>query len=340
MFAPRYGLDRPAELRRPVAPARRYRRWRSIAAAAAQPVAEVSRACSQRRARKLLAVRARACRPARDDKVLTSWNALMIRGLAIAARALERARAGRRRPRARSTSSARTLWRDGRLLATYMDGRGAPERLSGRLRVPRRCDPGAAAGALPRGRARASRSSCWKSCCEHFEDAPAGGFFFTSDDHEQLIHRSKTFGDDATPSGNGSRSLSCCSASATCWVSRVTSPPPSAPCARRGADCRATRRRMRRCSRRWRSCCIRRRSSSSAAKSRHRRVAARARRAAMRRGGWCSPYPRTPRSCRRRWPRRRRARRTVAYVCRGSVCSAPLESLQALLSDLRASASS
>ena len=37
----------------------------------------------------------------------------------------------------------------------------------------------------------------------HFEDRDAGGFFFTADDHEQLILRPKTFGDDATPAGNG-----------------------------------------------------------------------------------------------------------------------------------------
>jgi len=37
---------------------------------------------------------------------------------------------------------------------------------------------------------------------KHFAD-PDGGFFFTSDDHESLIHRSKSFSDDATPAGNG-----------------------------------------------------------------------------------------------------------------------------------------
>ena len=36
-----------------------------------------------------------------------------------------------------------------------------------------------------------------------FEDRDRGGFFFTADDHETLIHRSKSFGDDATPAGNG-----------------------------------------------------------------------------------------------------------------------------------------
>ena len=37
----------------------------------------------------------------------------------------------------------------------------------------------------------------------HFADGTAGGLFFTSDDHEALIHRTKAFGDDAIPSGNG-----------------------------------------------------------------------------------------------------------------------------------------
>src|SRR6185312_14788475 len=37
----------------------------------------------------------------------------------------------------------------------------------------------------------------------HYLDDRAGGFFFTSDDHEQLIHRPKSFADDATPAGNG-----------------------------------------------------------------------------------------------------------------------------------------
>jgi uncharacterized protein YyaL (SSP411 family) len=37
----------------------------------------------------------------------------------------------------------------------------------------------------------------------HFEDRELGGFFFTSDDHESLIHRTKSFSDDAIPAGNG-----------------------------------------------------------------------------------------------------------------------------------------
>ena len=37
----------------------------------------------------------------------------------------------------------------------------------------------------------------------HFEDREHGGFFFTADDHERLIHRPKPMTDDSLPSGNG-----------------------------------------------------------------------------------------------------------------------------------------
>lgn len=36
----------------------------------------------------------------------------------------------------------------------------------------------------------------------HFADATEGGFFFTADDHEPLIHRSRILADDALPAGN------------------------------------------------------------------------------------------------------------------------------------------
>src|SRR5207302_5374230 len=71
---------------------------------------------------KLFAAREKRVRPGRDEKVLTSWNALAIKGMTRAARVfgeaewLESSR--------RATEFIRTtLWRDGRLLATYKDGR-------------------------------------------------------------------------------------------------------------------------------------------------------------------------------------------------------------------------
>ena len=42
---------------------------------------------------------------------------------------------------------------------------------------------------------------------DHFVDDAAGGFYFTSDDHESLSYRSKSFADDATPAGNGIAAL-------------------------------------------------------------------------------------------------------------------------------------
>ena len=198
VFAPRFGLDRPANFEG---------KWHlhvvqpveEIAAAAALPVAEVSRLIAAARA-KLLAVRARRVPPARDDKVLTSWNALMIRGLAIAARALERPELAGAATRALDLIRAR-LWRDGRLLATYMDGRA---HLNAYLD-----DYVFLADAileLQQVRFRADELSFAQALLEvvlrEFEDAPTGGFFFTSSDHEQLIHRYKTYADDATPSGN------------------------------------------------------------------------------------------------------------------------------------------
>jgi len=37
----------------------------------------------------------------------------------------------------------------------------------------------------------------------HYQDHQHGGFFFTADDHEALIHRPKPYSDEATPAGNG-----------------------------------------------------------------------------------------------------------------------------------------
>ncbi len=61
-------------------------------------------------------------RPGRDEKILTSWNALMIKGMAPAGRLLER--------RDWIDSAERALrylmehhWHDGRLLATSRDGK-------------------------------------------------------------------------------------------------------------------------------------------------------------------------------------------------------------------------
>ena len=42
---------------------------------------------------------------------------------------------------------------------------------------------------------------------ERFQDRDQGGFFFTADDQESLIQRSKPLSDEAIPSGNGVAAL-------------------------------------------------------------------------------------------------------------------------------------
>jgi len=199
VFAPRFGLDRPPNFEG---------HWHLYVAAPADEVArqvrhppeEVLALIGTARAR-LLALRARRVPPARDDKVLTSWNALMIRGMAVAARRLAR------EDLAASAAGALdfirgTLWRDGRLLATAMDDRA---HLNAYLD-----DYVYLADAileLQQVRFRAGELAFARQLIEvalqHFADDTDGGFFFTSDDHEVLIHRNKSFADDATPSGNG-----------------------------------------------------------------------------------------------------------------------------------------
>ena len=199
VFAPRFGLERPANFEG---------RWNLFVAASPEDIArQVKRTPEDFKAliatarAKLLAVRATRVRPARDDKILTSWNALMLRGMAIAARALGREELAASATRALDFIRA-TLWRDGRLLATAMEGRA---HLNAYLD-----DYVYLADAileLQQVRFRADELSFAQQLLDvvlqRFADDAAGGFYFTSNDHETLIHRSKVFGDDATPAGNG-----------------------------------------------------------------------------------------------------------------------------------------
>jgi uncharacterized protein len=167
-------------------------------------VADATRALDSARA-KLRAIRARRVWPGLDDKILTSWNALAIRGLAIASRALGRADFAAAADRALAFVRAH-LWRPapggGRLLATSKDG---VSHLNAYLD-----DYAYLANALLemlelrwRNEDAAWLREILDALLARFEDRENGGFFFTSDDHERLIHRSKSFGDDAIPAGNG-----------------------------------------------------------------------------------------------------------------------------------------
>ena len=148
---------------------------------------------------KLRAARERRVWPGRDEKLIVSWNGLMIGGMARAARVLGRPELAASATRAVDFIRAE-LYEGGRLKATYKDGRA---RFAGYL------DDYAclARGLLELLQCR-WRDSDLKFARElvevllaHFED-PRGGFFFTADDHERLIHKPKPLADEAVPAGN------------------------------------------------------------------------------------------------------------------------------------------
>jgi hypothetical protein len=150
---------------------------------------------------RLLEVRAQRVPPGRDEKQLASWNALAVRGLAIAGSALERTDLIQAATEAADFIRDRML-RDGRLLASYKDGSA---------RFPAYLDDHAflldAELELLQVAWETSRLelavTLADTLLEQFHDRENGGFFFTADDHEQLIQRPKPLADESMPSGNG-----------------------------------------------------------------------------------------------------------------------------------------
>ncbi len=199
VFAPHFGLDHEANFEgrwhlHVFQPIDAIARDRQLTPVEAKALLESAR-------RKLLTIRGARTWPGRDEKILTSWNALMIRGMAVAARALERPDLA-----VSATAALRfvreNLWRNGRLLATCKDGRSHLNAY-----VDDYVFLADAILELQQTRFDGAELEFARELLEvvlkHFVDAGTGGFFFTSDDHETLIHRAKSFTDDAMPAGNG-----------------------------------------------------------------------------------------------------------------------------------------
>ncbi|HZQ71431.1 MAG TPA: thioredoxin domain-containing protein [Burkholderiales bacterium] len=189
LFSRRYGLDQPPNFEN--------RAWHLRIAGPLEPGSEPRLAAARD---KLFAARERRVRPGRDEKILASWNALAIRGMARAARRFGRAdwEASARRALAFLRGQ---MWRNGRLRATYKDGRAHLDAylddyaflLDALLELLqlRFC-------------AAELEFACTlaDALLDEFEDRDAGGFFFTGRSHEKLIHRPKSGQDNATASGN------------------------------------------------------------------------------------------------------------------------------------------
>jgi uncharacterized protein YyaL (SSP411 family) len=151
----------------------------------------------------LLAARAERVRPGLDDKRLCAWNALMAGALAEVGAAL-----GEPRYIEAATACADFLLGtmrdgDGRLLRTFNDGRA---RLNAYLEdhaylLEALLDVYEATFDVRWYRAAREVAD---AMIERFGDPENGGFFTTSNDHEELITRRKDLDDHPAPSGNSS----------------------------------------------------------------------------------------------------------------------------------------
>jgi hypothetical protein len=202
-FAPRFGLDKPANFEGD---------WHlrvsetieTIATDTGQNPSTVQRLIDESRIR-LLAARDTRIRPGRDDKILTGWNALMIRGLAIAARALQDDSLASAAAKALDFIRHNMII-DNRLCATYKDEQA---RFSAYLDDYAFLLDATIELLQVRWNSEHLKFTTWLAdrLLTDFTDTEHGGFFFTAADHEQLIHRSKPMADEALPSGNGIAAL-------------------------------------------------------------------------------------------------------------------------------------
>jgi uncharacterized protein YyaL (SSP411 family) len=179
-----------------------------VAAAMDLPVADARAALEEAR-RRMLAYREKRPRPLRDDKVLASWNGLVIGALAEAGRAL-----GEPSWVAAATAAfdvlAKHLIRDGRVGRYLKDGRPASQ-------APGFLDDQAYMGnaaldlyeATGETRFVEAALAIAEAMVAHHWDAAEGGFFFAPDDGEALIARTKDAFDQAIPSGASMAALLC-----------------------------------------------------------------------------------------------------------------------------------
>ncbi|HVO87808.1 MAG TPA: thioredoxin domain-containing protein [Casimicrobiaceae bacterium] len=200
VIAPLYGLDAPPNFEGHA--------WHLRIALPIEHVAQqlrITKGEAERRAaharQRLFERRERRVRPGRDDKRLTSWNALAAGGLAHAARALRSSDIADMALTALDVLRD-TAWRDRHLYAVRGIG-------DAQLRAYLD-DHAFLLAALIEVMQTRFRVADWRFAIEladtllaRFEDWKAGGFWFTSHDHEKLFHRSKPGHDQATPSGNG-----------------------------------------------------------------------------------------------------------------------------------------
>jgi hypothetical protein len=162
--------------------------------------------------RKLFDLREERVHPGRDDKVLTSWNGLMLAAFAEAARALEREDYREVAERNAEFLLSELGTSNDRLYHTWKASpeqgrRGGEAKINGYLEDYTHLIEGLLelyqATFDPRWYVAAHELA--ETMIEHF--GAAVGFYDTSDDHETLIVRPRELQDNAVPSGNGMAAL-------------------------------------------------------------------------------------------------------------------------------------
>lgn len=165
----------------------------------------------ERSREKLFAAREKRIKPFRDEKILTAWNGLMLAAFAEAAAVLDNADyldVAKRNADfllselvEKPDSQAGMLAVQSRLLRTWKDGRA---KLNGYIEDYANFADGLIELYQVSGDVKylTAAKSLADSMITEFWDEENGGFYFTSNDHEELIVRNKDFFDNATPSGN------------------------------------------------------------------------------------------------------------------------------------------
>jgi len=150
----------------------------------------------------LFDARERRVRPARDEKVLASWNGMMLRALAEAGRTLAEPTFIQAAINNAHFLLGSMRKPDGGMYRTWKPGHEA--RLNGYLEDYANVADGLIAvyEATFDRRWLDAATALANAMLERFADSDNGGFFDTSTDHEQLIARPKDLFDNATPSGN------------------------------------------------------------------------------------------------------------------------------------------
>jgi len=154
----------------------------------------------QRGKKALLEVRERRVPPARDDKILTAWNGLMLRSFAEAAAVLQR-EDYRNAAIANATFITRDLQKEGRLLRTYRDGQA---KLKGYLEDYSFLADGLMAvyGLTVDRRWLDEARRLVDDMVDLFWEEDEGVFYDTGKDHETLLVRPRELFDNAIPCGS------------------------------------------------------------------------------------------------------------------------------------------